>query len=291
MVCRVCLENVKKSAVLCESCSLIAHAKCAINAPPTCDLRAQLLLYARYAEQGNPESAYANSVNILQGGRGHIPTSPTSEVAYVAPSPSSKMSADYPIAESSLHSGSPNRPPTAFKFMAAFKTKRARASLTPEPGQGSSSTSLLPASDIHSQSDIQERTSPQEQKEKVVRKKASVLKRNRDLKQRPQSLSSNSTSPNTSSMRSAAESMSTRMDSQGKSAVSEADGGARSRLSAAQESEFEAITGPLSGTSIVAAGDSEHLSPNIPGSMPMDIPHPKKRDSKQDKRDSNCSIQ
>ena len=46
MICRVCLLNVKKSAAICSQCSLISHLKCAPNAPPTCDLRAQLLHYA-----------------------------------------------------------------------------------------------------------------------------------------------------------------------------------------------------------------------------------------------------
>ena len=45
--------------MLCAQCSLIAHAKCAGNAPPTCDLRAHLLLYANYAEKEGPASAYA----------------------------------------------------------------------------------------------------------------------------------------------------------------------------------------------------------------------------------------
>ncbi|KAF7308499.1 hypothetical protein HMN09_00698900 [Mycena chlorophos] len=57
MVCRVCLLNIKKSAVLCEQCTLVAHSKCAINAPRTCDLHVQLLLYAQYAENDNAQDA------------------------------------------------------------------------------------------------------------------------------------------------------------------------------------------------------------------------------------------
>jgi len=38
--------------VLCDRCSLVAHSKCAYNAPPKCDLRSQLLSYTRSAEKG-----------------------------------------------------------------------------------------------------------------------------------------------------------------------------------------------------------------------------------------------
>lgn len=51
MICRVCLSHVKKSAVICTECSIIAHYRCAIDAPPTCDLRAQLLLFAARGEK------------------------------------------------------------------------------------------------------------------------------------------------------------------------------------------------------------------------------------------------
>ena len=53
VVCRVCNLPVKKKAVLCEQCSLIAHSKCAHDAPLTCDLRAQLLLSARYGRNSS----------------------------------------------------------------------------------------------------------------------------------------------------------------------------------------------------------------------------------------------
>ncbi|KAJ7581275.1 hypothetical protein C8J56DRAFT_794068 [Mycena floridula] len=85
MVCRVCLLNVKKSAVLCAQCSLIAHSKCASSAPPTCDLRARLLLYAQYAQKANPGSAYSNPMDLLDDN--NHPKSPMSDVSYVAHSP------------------------------------------------------------------------------------------------------------------------------------------------------------------------------------------------------------
>jgi hypothetical protein len=262
--------------VICESCSLIAHSRCAANAPPTCDLRAQLLLYAQYAENGNPGSAYSNSVDLLKVGGRHIPTTPMSEVAYVARSQSSKMSIDFPIVQSPPPHGSPNK---AFKFMTAFKTKRSKASLAQEldQGQGSSTSRLPAASDIHSQGDIHDHFRG---KEKAISKKPSaLLRRKPDYNQRPQSLSSNSTSPNTASMRSAADSLSSRPEVGRKSAVS--DMGTRSRLSAG-ESEARRPSHLKSASTISAEPNDDH-SNGIPGSMPPDNP-------RHDK-DSKCAVQ
>jgi len=52
VTCRVCLQPVKRSAVLCEECGLIAHARCAADAPASCDIRTQLLLYTQYSQAG-----------------------------------------------------------------------------------------------------------------------------------------------------------------------------------------------------------------------------------------------
>ena len=41
---------MKRSAVFCEECNLIAHARCAADAPATCDIRHQLMLYAQYSQ-------------------------------------------------------------------------------------------------------------------------------------------------------------------------------------------------------------------------------------------------
>ncbi|KZV64677.1 hypothetical protein PENSPDRAFT_656389, partial [Peniophora sp. CONT] len=57
VICRVCMQHIKKSAVLCSQCSLIAHSRCAAAAPPTCDLRSQLLLYAQFAEHNTTPNA------------------------------------------------------------------------------------------------------------------------------------------------------------------------------------------------------------------------------------------
>lgn len=284
MTCKVCLDNVKKNAVICASCSLISHAKCADNAPPTCDLRSQLLLYAEYAEKGKPGGAYSTAVDPVKSGARQIPTSPTSEVAYVAPSPSSKASVDYPRAQSPPTHNSPGRPPTAFKFVAAaFKTKRSRASLTPEPPQGSSSSLLPAANDQLNINNVHRRS------EKTVTRKPSVLRRNRETvrQPRPHSLSSSnsSTSPNSTSLRSAAESIS--LARRSVISASETDAGAtRSPLS--MNGDTQAVRRPnLASLTAVptAPADDDDASPAIPGSMPVDHQHQKK------KSDNNCAIQ
>ncbi|EEB96759.1 hypothetical protein MPER_04053, partial [Moniliophthora perniciosa FA553] len=104
MVCRVCRLSVKKSAVLCAQCSLICHSKCADNAPPTCDLRAQLLLYAQYAEKGTQAPKNPMS-DVLMCHTAHPESFDTS------PPPQSPIQTAVP------------HPPTAFKFF-----KRSRSS-------------------------------------------------------------------------------------------------------------------------------------------------------------------
>jgi serine/threonine protein kinase len=172
MVCRVCLLDVKKSAVLCAQCSLICHSKCAINAPPTCDLRAQLLLYAQYAEKGNPTSAYSNPADLMGGIH---PKSPMSDVAFVSHTPRTSLDTAPPQLPVSPPPGNTVHPPVAFKFM-NFKRPKGHHSAT-DPTSLSSSPS----------------------QEQIVRK-PTVLRKGHD--DRPPSLKSSSTQAN-SSMRSA----------------------------------------------------------------------------------------
>jgi len=169
MICRVCQLNIKKSAVICAQCSLISHAKCAISAPPTCDLRAQLLLYAQYAEKGN--QAYSSPAELLQDLQ-----NTTSDVAY-------SPSIDTPP-QSPTHIVVPEfSPTTAFRFMAAFK--RSRTNLSPEP-EAVGGSSSLPS---FSTTDVEEKT----------HRKRPVLQKRGD---RPLSVTSDSTG--VSSLRSAA---------------------------------------------------------------------------------------
>ena len=154
MHCRVCLLDVKKSAVICSQCSLISHSRCAPNAPPTCDLRAQLLLYAQYAEKGNPATLYQNPADALGSSR---PTGASSDVPYVThPEPSPD----------------PVQPSTGFKFISVFK-RTSRPNLAEHTASVSTSQAPLASGEA-----------------KVVRRKTAFLMRNKD---RPHSLISNST--------------------------------------------------------------------------------------------------
>ena len=128
-----------------------------------------------------------------------------------------------------------NRPSIAFKLL-GFKFKQSKAILTPEPGIGLSSTSLLQVgSDTHSQGDIQELL--EKTLSKVVTEKASVLKRSQEPMRHPQFSSSSSTTPNTASKRSVTESLSSRVERQKKSTLSASDAdGATSHLSVVGES-------------------------------------------------------
>ncbi|CAL1715053.1 unnamed protein product [Somion occarium] len=201
VICRVCLHSVKKSAVLCEQCSLIAHTKCAPNAPPTCDLRAQLLLYAQYAENGAPNSPYSNPMEILAAAQSATPSTPISDGGF-----SSKPSLDVPPSSPTPSSNpSSPHPPTAFKVFAAFK--RSRSLLSTHESDPNHSSSTLANS-------------------KAVSRKRSVLKRNPMSKERPPSIASNSTSPHSASMRSAitaTDSLSSRPDTVRQSTASVAE--------------------------------------------------------------------
>ncbi|KAL0953774.1 hypothetical protein HGRIS_004958 [Hohenbuehelia grisea] len=273
VVCRVCLLNVKKSAVLCAQCSLIAHSKCTPNAPPTCDLRATLLAMAEYADKGHPSSEYSNPIEYANPG---YQAGPASDVSYIAHSPRTSLDIATPSVSPPNSSQGPN-PPTAFKFMAAFK--RSRSSLTPEPGQ-------------HSPSSPTSLTIPGEDR----------LRRGKSLarpKERPQSLSSTST-PNTSSLRSAAtaaESFSSRH--------SRPELGKRSALSAEDREDVDtrASASQYSGvgedgyrisktTSHSNGSRADQDGMLLPGEMPPDRPRFRRQSHSRDSKSSNnCAIQ
>lgn len=183
MVCRVCLENVKKTAVLCAKCSLISHSKCASNAPQTCDFRSQLLLYAHYAEQGTPCGLCVNQPSEhSEAPCASVAVSDVSHSAY-------RTSIDFSAPQSSHQS-----PSTAFKLKTVFK--RSWSSLT---NVSNATSSLGPLKDIVSvdrSSDLHfdERTP-------IPRKRPVGLLR-KQSKERPLSYTSNSTG--LTSLRSAA---------------------------------------------------------------------------------------
>lgn len=258
MICRICLQSVKKSAVLCEHCSLIAHSKCIPNAPPTCDLRAQLLLYAHYAESGTPTSA----TEILAAAQSAAPASPISDGGT-----SARPSLDVPSASPTP----PLHPPTAFKVLSAFK--RSRSSLNTNELEAPSTTPSPPTA----QSQVSHR--------------ASFLRRKSHAKERPPSIASGSASPNSSSMRSAVtatDSLSSRHETVRQSTVS---------INETEESVVERRDSRLKkmvSFSNVSAVDTEQhemrTSFRIPGELPSDnSTQRKKRDTKSDR--SGCVMQ
>lgn len=192
MVCRVCLEDVKKTAVLCAKCSLISHSKCAPNAPQTCDLRSQLLLYAHYAEQGSPRNLCVNPPSEhSEVPRASVAISDVSHLAHFTP----RMSIDIPASQSS-HQISPSQPnslSTTSKLKAVFK--RSWSSLTNVSNTTSSPDPLKDIASVDRPSDLHfdERTP-------VPRKRPIELLQK--SKERPLSYTSNSTG--LASLRSAA---------------------------------------------------------------------------------------
>lgn len=162
MICRVCLASVKKNAVICDHCSLIAHAKCAPDAAPTCDLRSQLLLFA---EKG--------STNVFQQFRdGATPSSLPNQMWGPMPSEASTPTPPPLSAPSSGH-GTPPKPSAAFKIMSGFG--RSRSSLCI-----SQSASPLPIPVAE---------------DKIAERKSSKLRHDVQANERPLSDSSNSTDP------------------------------------------------------------------------------------------------
>ncbi|KAI5120381.1 hypothetical protein M0805_006903 [Coniferiporia weirii] len=174
LLCRVCMQSVRKSAVTCGECGLIAHSRCAPDAPPTCGLRAQLLQYASYPP--TPESP--NALEIFR---------------QITPSGS-------PIPDSAFPSqtGTPSpgvdmvpTPPTAFKMFNAFR--RSRSSLSPEPHP--LRTGSRASQEGSNESHAGPSTNPP--------RRPSVLLKPDRMRPRPISTSSDGTTPNRSSLRSA----------------------------------------------------------------------------------------
>jgi len=194
VICRVCHLNVKRSAVLCEQCSLIAHGRCAAHAPPTCDLRSQLLLYAQYAEHGSPGSIFSNPMEFFNAQLGPgTPSTPISDAGM-----SSRTSVDNPLSSSPPSSTPPVHPPSAFKVLNAFKRSR--------------SFLLNKDSDVSSQAQSETASSTNGQPQRQVSRKTSILTRRHHpppppstiiTSERPSSIGSGTASPQDSSLRSA----------------------------------------------------------------------------------------
>ncbi|TFY53358.1 hypothetical protein EVG20_g10152, partial [Dentipellis fragilis] len=232
------------------------------RAPPTCDLRSQLLLYAQFAERGTP-------VDFISAARGTATATTPASDGFGASS--SRASLDSAPSPPPLQSGLVN-PPSAYKVPHPFK--RSRASLSPEPARSASSASLA-----HGTSN----KSPVLREENVIRRKLSILIRNKDPKpqrERPRSVSSISTARNTSSMRSmttTGESLSSRSRHANNSGIRSAgsvvdtdhsvtfsDGGRSEADDVQRGSKMSGYSGPSTipdhGEEVAAAG--------VPGGLP-----------------------
>ncbi|KAI0343070.1 hypothetical protein BDW22DRAFT_1428512 [Trametopsis cervina] len=194
VICRVCHLEVKRSAVLCSHCSLIAHSRCAVHAPPTCDLRSQLLLYAQYAENSSPGSVFSNPMEFFPGLGPGTPSTPMSDAGM-----SSRTSIDPPgISSSPPGPSSPlAHPPSAFKVLNAFK--RSRSFLLNKDTDASSQASTTGPSTV-------------QQPQRDLNRKRSILGRRQQppppsvslsaTSERASIISSSTTSPPNSSLRS-----------------------------------------------------------------------------------------
>ena len=172
MICRVCFGSVKKNAVICDRCSLIAHAKCTPDAAPTCDLRSQLLLYAQFAEKGN-----SNMFHHAHDGANpsaHTSMVVPSEVSFVTPAsrPNSDLTSSTPTSGQSL----PPKPPAGFKIMSGFGFSRSSLSVA----HPSASPSPIPGANAE---------------DKAPERKSFKLRHSVNSNERPHSGSSNSTVP------------------------------------------------------------------------------------------------
>ncbi|KAF9223995.1 hypothetical protein BS17DRAFT_703821 [Gyrodon lividus] len=268
MVCRVCLGSVKKSAVICEQCSLIAHSKCARDAPPTCDLRSQLLLYAQYAEKVNPMSVCSHPLDAANGlsPPAHLSTTAPSEVSFAIPSPlpSTDLSPTHTPGQSAL-----TKPPTGFKIISGFGRSRSSLSIarpsSPSPNPPPNAT------------------------EDRAPRKSSKLRHNVSSKERPHSLSSDSTAPK--SMRTADSQSSRQEHRKSFLSIAEPDADIQPRVNHDASEAVPSQMAPTGG-SVLSTPPGLHLAEtvrfDVPGTLSSGPDRQKKRGN--DKY-SNCIVQ
>ena len=243
VICRVCNLPVKRSAVLCDQCSLIAHSKCAHNAPPTCNLRAQLLLYAQYAENGS------SPLELL----GPMTLSPSNSEGVSTPRTS------FDFGQQQTPNPTTPHPPTAFKVLTAFK--RSRTSQSPDPAtQSTPSVNSIPT--------------PRERRTSLL--PPNPLRRKGGDAAR--SLSSNSTSPGPSSLRT----NDTRRSA-----------GARSEsiISGGNDAEVARLS-KITGYSVISVGSEHHQEETSPTDIPGGLPSsPTTSKGRTSKSGDGCLVQ
>ncbi|KAL4065848.1 Pkinase-domain-containing protein [Scleroderma citrinum] len=259
VVCRVCLGSVKKNALICDKCSLIAHSQCAREAPPTCDLRSQLLQYAQLAGMTNPPSTPSNPTDPS----GPINTGMTNfgEVSFATSSP--RRSADLTYVGPAT---SPTKGTSGLKFIGGVGRSRSSLSVA------CSSASPSPVPPPHS-----------EVEEKTPRRVSSKLSRNVNSNERPQSVSSDGTA--TKSQRTT-DSRSSRQEPSRKSHLSAPEPNDLSQVNGMMHDDNGYENLSSHATSLLFTTE-RRVSRNFPGAIPQEFAPQKKRGDKT----SNCVIQ
>lgn len=134
MTCRVCNQPVKKSAVFCTECSLIAHSKCEVDAPQTCDLRTQVIRLSQdlQSEGGRQQSPSPLSSSPLKQTETPLSSSPPDRFRIFGRKKSKTSGLTGDTAESSkpvtTESTKAPSPPVAFRYDDAHHTKRSMMS-------------------------------------------------------------------------------------------------------------------------------------------------------------------
>jgi hypothetical protein len=116
----VCNQPIKKSAVFCTECSLIAHSKCAAEAPQTCDLRAQVIRLSQdlQREVVRQQSPPPNPVNKLSSSppmqsESTLSSSPPDRFRIFGRKKSKTLGLEADVV---TESSKPTTPPVAFRY-------------------------------------------------------------------------------------------------------------------------------------------------------------------------------
>jgi hypothetical protein len=278
------MQHVKKSAVLCSQCSLIAHSRCAGHAPPTCDLRSQLLLYAQFAERGG-----SPAMDFL---RGPASSHATSDAG--GPS-SSRNSLDLPQGTPPTPGAVGVHPPTAYKLHHPFR-RSSRSSLTPDPVRSPSSASLSTNMSVPTNAStpkLDAASAATAGVQGLRRKLSTILAPSASRKERPQSLSSTSTSTGAGTQ-TERDRQSASMRSRGTDSSHRANGGGRAEVSISEEPDSSVRPSVLSNASayetVEMPDEPEIAAEGVPGGFAK-LGTRKHRRTAGSKSEGNCLVQ
>ncbi|KAF8577988.1 hypothetical protein K439DRAFT_1530932 [Ramaria rubella] len=129
VTCRVCNHPIKKNAVFCTECSLIAHSKCATEAPQTCDLRAQVIrlsldLQREAVRQQSPSPHPASPISVFSNSPPKLSDSPLSSSPDRFKMFVRKKSKASGVGSDPADPPKATTPPVAFKYDDTNPTKR-----------------------------------------------------------------------------------------------------------------------------------------------------------------------